>query len=192
MKLLKYPSRTRCSQFLSTLHTTGSKNNNATYRRLQCAMTVVVIYVWGCGAFSPNVGPIVDPNADAGDDSLSLPVDGEVSFARDIRPLFERVRGDPTGRGCGCHNTNQASHIGFDLSGFDTSSLKAIRRGGVVSGSTMIIPGKPNESELVRKLRGTSSYGTRMPKGGNPYWSEAEVKLVSDWIAQGAKGADNE
>ncbi len=116
-----------------------------------------------------------------------------VSFRRDIRPLMNRAANDPTGKGCkNCHYSTEANHQGLDLGGVDLATLGALRQGGGSTGKRIIVPGKPDESGLVQKLRGIYPYGTRMPKNGPPYWSDAEVKLVSDWIAEGAQGADDE
>jgi hypothetical protein len=116
-----------------------------------------------------------------------------VSFARDIRPLMNRSVDDPSGRGCkACHDPRASVHIGTDLGGLDFTTLKSLREGGGTSGRNIIIPGKPDDSALVQKLRGTYAYGTRMPKNGPPFWSKAEIQLVVDWIAQGAKGRDDE
>lgn len=116
-----------------------------------------------------------------------------VSFRRDIRPLMNRAANDPTGKGCkNCHYSTEANHQGLDLGGIDLATLGALRQGGGSTGKRIIVAGKPDESGLVQKLRGIYPYGTRMPKNGPPFWSDAEVKLVSDWIAEGAQGADDE
>jgi mono/diheme cytochrome c family protein len=50
-----------------------------------------------------------------------------------------------------------------------------------------IVPGNPDASELVRRIRGQAL--PRMPFDGPPYLSEAEIRLISEWIAQGARDA---
>jgi hypothetical protein len=55
-----------------------------------------------------------------------------------------------------------------------------------------VVAGKPAESVMIQVLKGTYPFANRMPKNGNPYWSDAEIKIVEDWISQGAKGADDE
>jgi hypothetical protein len=116
-----------------------------------------------------------------------------ISFRRDIRPLVNRASNDPTGKGCkNCHYSTEANHQGLDLGGLDMATLGSLREGGGSTGRRIIVAGKPDESGLVQKLRGVYPYGTRMPKNGPPFWSDADVKLVSDWIAEGAKGADDE
>jgi hypothetical protein len=116
-----------------------------------------------------------------------------ISFHRDIRPLINRAANDPTGKGCaGCHYSTAVNHQGIDLGGFDMATLGALREGGGSTGKRIIVAGKPDESSLIQKLRGIYPYGTRMPKNGPPFWSDADIKIVSDWIAQGAHGADDE
>ena len=41
----------------------------------------------------------------------------------------------------------------------------------------------------MKKLQGVDPEGARMPRGG-PFWSDAEIQLMIDWIAEGAPGAD--
>jgi hypothetical protein len=132
------------------------------------------------------------PGDDAPDDAVP-DVQTGISFHRDIRPLMNRAGNDPTGKGCkNCHYSTEPNHQGLDLGGIDMATLGALREGGGSTGKRIIVPGKPDESGLIQKLRGTYPYGTRMPKNGPPYWSDADVKIVADWIAQGAKGADDE
>lgn len=51
-----------------------------------------------------------------------------------------------------------------------------------------IVPGAPNASELVRRIRGQAR--PRMPLDGPPYLTDEEVKLIEDWITQGARNAE--
>lgn len=48
-----------------------------------------------------------------------------------------------------------------------------------------IVPGQPLASELLRRIRGHAR--PRMPFDGPPYLSDAEISLISDWIAAGAR-----
>jgi hypothetical protein len=140
------------------------------------------------GEAAPVDAPFVDaPVVDARDARTGI------SFRRDIRPLMNRAANDPTGKGCkNCHYSTEANHQGIDLGGLDLATLGALRQGGGSTGRRIIVAGKPDESGFIQKLRGVYPYGTRMPKNGPPFWSDADVKLVSDWIAEGAQGADDE
>ena len=135
-----------------------------------------------CSVLEPEVGDL-SPPIDAGP-----PVD----FATDIRPLMNRDYSDPTGVGCKpCHYASEASHQGTDASGLDLSTLGGMRQGGNNTRASVVVPYDPEGSAIIAKLRGTFQIGERMPRGG-PYWSEDQIELVERWIAQGAKGDDEE
>ena len=55
------------------------------------------------------------------------------------------------------------------------------------AGAVRVIPGNPNGSYLVQKIEGAPGIvGLRMPRTGPPHLSEAQVKMIRDWIAAGA------
>lgn len=51
-----------------------------------------------------------------------------------------------------------------------------------------VVPGKPEASELVRRIRGQAL--PRMPFDGPPYLTGEEIRLIEEWVAQGARNAD--
>lgn len=51
-----------------------------------------------------------------------------------------------------------------------------------------VVPGNPHASELVRRIRGQAL--PRMPFDGPPYLSDDEIRLIEDWVAQGARDAN--
>ena len=51
-----------------------------------------------------------------------------------------------------------------------------------------VVPGRPSASELVRRVRGQSR--PRMPLDGPPYLNDDEIRLIEQWIAQGARATD--
>lgn len=156
----------------------------------------------GCLDLSPTVGerPLTDEERAAKRDSGSTAVDDSgdaiartVSFANDIRPMIKRSSADPDAKGCyPCHDSRAAKHVGVDLGGLDLTTLGKLRLGGTTSGANIIVPGDPDKSALIQKLRGTYAYGTRMPKNGPPFWTDAEIELVAQWIREGALGEPNE
>jgi hypothetical protein len=147
------------------------------------------IGVAACGSLDPQVGEMLPACRDV-DSNPNV----SVSFGTTIRPWMNHSAQDPTGHGCkACHYSTESTHLGLDLSGLDLSTLGQLRRGGVTSGTNIVIPGKPCESALLQKLRGTYSVmPARMPRDGPPYWTPVWMQAVSDWIAEGALGADDE
>ncbi len=172
-------------------------------------ITLVAAVLGGCQALEPSMGAL---RADAGDDTRAR--DGStgdagdavsagdaadagppppVSFKNDIRPLMNRSDSDPTGHGCKkCHYATEASHVCLDIAGLDLATLGALRRGGNNTGATIVVPGQPAASAIVQKLRGTFPTGVQMPFNGPAYWREQDIQLVERWIAEGARGADDE
>jgi mono/diheme cytochrome c family protein len=93
-----------------------------------------------------------------------------ISFALDIAPVFIQ--------NCnGCHYDIQNNARG----GLNLSTFRQIIRGGDTG--QMIVPGKPAESLLVKKLKGEA--GTRMPAGRAPLKTEVIAK-IEKWILEGA------
>jgi hypothetical protein len=127
-----------------------------------------------CIACAPTVG---DP-VEAG------PPEKKINFHRDIRPLIDRS--------CKlCHYPNEGRHTGVDETGLDLTTLGALRQGGFQTGNSVVVPGNPYASALVRKLQGTYDTGQRMPRFG-PYFTDEEIEIVELWIEQGADGDPSE
>ncbi len=102
--------------------------------------------------------------------SIDLKAAAGVSFARDIQPLL-------AGSCDECHSAQD--HKG----GFDISSVATLKKGGNKGGAG-IVPGKPDESSIVKYIRGLAA-GPQMPKGETPL-KEEELHLIRSWIAAGA------
>ena len=123
---------------------------------------------------------------DAGSSTGTRPV----VFARDIRPILSRSDGPPAG--CRrCHYKAEPAAQGYELGGLDLTTLGTLRAGGISSGRSIVIAGDPDGSALVKKLEGTYARGSRMPKDLTPL-SADEIGLVRRWIAEGARGTDDE
>ena len=65
------------------------------------------------------------------------------------------------------------------------NSIPGSGKNCVDSGLTRVVAGKPDESLLQQKLEGKQTCGDTMPPGGK--LEDAQIKLVRDWIAAGAK-----
>lgn len=150
-------------------------------RRLFGALAIVLLG-GACHELDPETG-VIRPRCQDVDSNPAVAVD----FARDIRPMIDGKVAGTTG--ClSCHDPNGGSREGFNATGLDLTKLQSIRKGSRDDGD-VVVAGKPCESIVVQKLRGTFPEGARMPKGG-PFWEDAKIQLMIDWIAEGAQGAD--
>jgi hypothetical protein len=159
-------------------------------RWLDSVLSVALVAGCGaCGTFDPSFGYLnVSPALDTGSDGGG----GPVQFGRDIRPIIALGPDAPRPYGCKqCHYSTEPEHIGYDLGGLDLSTLGALRRGGATSGTRIVVPGDPDSSVIVQKLRGTYPFGARMPRVGID-WDEDDMALITGWIEAGALGADDE
>ncbi len=94
----------------------------------------------------------------------------QVDFSRDVQPVLRK--------NCyACHGP------GMQQSGFRLDDAAAALRGGY-SGAA-IVPGKPLESALLKRVHGEQGLPV-MPPGGKKL-SEAERDVLTRWIAEGAK-----
>lgn len=94
-----------------------------------------------------------------------------VFFSRDVAPLLVAS--------CqGCHlQTNQVRN------GLSLDNFTRLWQGG--GAGPLLVPGNPDDSLLIKKLRGMSD-GQRMPLN-RPAWSDEQIELVNTWIREGAK-----
>jgi hypothetical protein len=128
---------------------------------------------------APEVGPPIVERCSNVDSDPST----DVSFAREIQPLFFRANG-----GCAhCHDPNGSNPVGVQLGGLDLSTYEALRRGGSVSASNIVVPGEPCNSDLYLKVTAGPRFGSRMPLDGPPFLGQDDLRLLSDWIAEGAQ-----
>jgi hypothetical protein len=166
-------------------------------RRLTWPVIAALIALPACqiiddSRYKPKVGPLVPdamipPDATRTGSCVVVPGDtcgdsdltAEVSFSRDIQPLINRT----TPGGCMTH----AMMPTLPTVKLDVSSYTTLRKGGVISGDRIIIDCRPCDSLLVHKLADPMPpYGARMPMDGH-YWSDVEMTLLRDWIAEGAR-----
>jgi len=92
-----------------------------------------------------------------------------VSFANDVFPIFQS-------KGCtGCHGGTNNLFV-------DTYQHLML---GTSAHGPVVTPGNGEGSTIIKKLRGTATFGVRMPQGG-PYLPDATIAKISLWITQGA------
>jgi hypothetical protein len=108
------------------------------------------------------------------------PAEPQVSFTKEIRPIF--------GANCSCHIGRSAAE-GMNLAAGEAYGNLV----NVVSNQSdlnRVEPGDPARSYLIHKLRNTQrsvgGSGARMPFGGRAL-PEATIQRIEKWIAQGAQ-----
>jgi hypothetical protein len=114
----------------------------------------------------------------------------------DLEPTFSSVRqdiltlGDPSGRrGCTtCHTLNNrptpAGLLNMDVGAVYAALVNVPSR--LKPGETLVIPGDPDNSYLIKKLEGRPGInGGRMPLNG-PYLSPGQIAIIRRWIELGA------
>jgi cytochrome c553 len=103
----------------------------------------------------------------------ALGADEGLTFEKDVRPI---VKAHCTH----CHGEEEEPKGGVDL------RLRRFMDKALDEGKHVVVPGKPEESELVLLIR-----SGEMPEKGKKV-SEAELTIIEKWIAQGAKTAKPE
>jgi mono/diheme cytochrome c family protein len=97
--------------------------------------------------------------------------DGKVSYYKDVRPIFQQH--------CqGCHQPAKP------LGGYVMTSHPDLLKPGE-SELPAVAAGKPQDSLLLKLLATEVKGRARMPKGKEPL-PEPQIKLIAEWIAQGA------
>ncbi len=109
----------------------------------------------------------------------SEPIDPTATFTRVQNEIFT-----PTCGAIGCHDPlgrqeGQILTVGRAYAstvGVPSTEMPSLLR---------VAPNDPANSYLYRKITGAGITGDRMPQGG-PYLTDAQTKLVRDWIRRGA------
>ena len=96
----------------------------------------------------------------------------QMSFSEDIVPIFKGW----------CVSCHQPGGQGYDASGLDLTSYDGLMKG--TKFGPMIVPGKPDESNLYVLVEGRAK--VRMPFGHKALPSCLRENIYS-WIFQGAK-----
>ena len=91
------------------------------------------------------------------------------SFAVDIQPILNA-------RCVKCHAGDNPPR------GLLLDSYAHVLKGGTYR--EVVIPGKPEESELIRRVRGEAI--PRMPLDGPPFLTVDQIALIEAWITNGA------
>jgi hypothetical protein len=102
---------------------------------------------------------------------------GAVSYAQ-VQAIFDRdcVR---------CHGGSGALNLAASVSYGNLVNVAAAGGSCVASGMDRVVPGDPAMSLLYRKVLGTQSCGSAMPRGAAAM-SMADTEIIRRWIAAGA------
>ncbi|MEX0970388.1 MAG: c-type cytochrome domain-containing protein [Paracoccaceae bacterium] len=133
--------------------------------------TITLIEGWIVAGMPRGDGPAPAPVA-----QRPIPAPGEPVVYADVEPIFQR-------RCIACHSDN--SQLGAPPEGVRLDSYRAVLAGGE---RLVLVPGNVEMSEIWRRVTGVAQ--PRMPFDGPPWLSETELRLVTDWIAQGAPDTD--
>ena len=108
---------------------------------------------------------------------LATPVSAAVDFSKDVQPILNK-------HCIACHGgVKEAGEVSFM---FRDQVL-----GKGKSGKTVGVPGKPEASELIARVI-TDDPDDLMPKPEHgPRLSDADVKTLRDWIAEGAEWGEH-
>lgn len=119
---------------------------------------------------SPTVAAIAPVAAVASADAIG---GGHLDYTRDIAPIFEAncVK---------CHNESKKK------GGYRLDATDRLFAAGE-SGNVPIVPGKADESRLVKMIEGKGEFADSiMPPKGNPLTYQ-QIQLIRQWIDDGAK-----
>jgi mono/diheme cytochrome c family protein len=130
---------------------------------------IALIEQWVAGGMAPAPA---GAGTEAAPPQRRRPSPGEPVTFSDVAPIFLQ-------RCVKCHTDGGLR--GAPPEGLRLGSREEILRGGE---RMVVVPGVAAASELVRRIQGQSR--PRMPLDGPPFLSSEEIRLVSDWIAQGA------
>jgi hypothetical protein len=107
------------------------------------------------------------------------PIDPTATFTRVQNEIFT-----PTCAALGCHDS-LGQQQGLVLSPGRAYGNVVGKASTEMPQLMRIAPSDPANSYLYRKITGAGITGARMPQGG-PYLTDAQTKLVRDWIRRGA------
>src|SRR2546427_9970396 len=106
---------------------------------------------------------------------LSWPASAQVSFNRDIRPIMS----DTCFR---CHGPDKSARL-MDLRlDIRDEALKPL-----VDGKIPIVPGKPEQSEIIRRIFASDQSEIMPPEYAHKTLTQAQKETIRQWVAEGAK-----
>jgi hypothetical protein len=114
----------------------------------------------------------------------------------DLSPTFSSIQqtifsaSDPSGRlACVQCHSDQGRAPASNLVLLEGRSYQQLvgRASLGKPGATLVIPGDPDNSYIVKKLeRAPDIVGERMPRNNGPFLTEGQMLVIRRWIAEGA------
>lgn len=96
-----------------------------------------------------------------------------LTYSQNVAPLIKKY--------ClPCHSADNDNSSELILDSYDTM-LQGGKHG------VPLTAGNPDESNLYLKLLTNPPFGRQMPRGKGPKPGEDDIKMIHDWIVQGAK-----
>lgn len=136
--------------------------------RASLALAVAAMIATGCGKDSPTT-PTPTPTPTASFATIQTQI---------LTPACESCHTDVGRTAAGGLNLKPGAAYPNLVS--QNSSAKA--------GAVRVVPGNASGSYLVQKLEGAADIvGLRMPRGGPPFLTDAQVALIRQWITEGAR-----
>ena len=134
-------------------------------------LLAIIFVLAGCGKLKELP---TEPGGGGGD-----PIDESATFTRVQNEVFT-----PTCAAIGCHDPlGQQQQLVLtpgrayaNIVNRPSTEMPSLQR---------ITPSDPSNSYLYRKVIGSGVTGDRMPQGG-PFLTDAQIKLIRDWIRRGA------
>ena len=115
----------------------------------------------------------------SGPTATAEPKETTVDFNRDVRPILSK--------NCfACHGSDAAKRarkLRLDV--------RAVALKPLDDGTTPLVPGDPDQSELFQRITADDDHGRMPPKKNGPRLREAEVAVLKRWIEQGAPYAEH-
>jgi hypothetical protein len=137
---------------------------------MRSALIALALVLTACG----NLETPTDPGVGGGE-----PIDQTATFTRVQNEIFT-----PSCAVIGCHHPigQQSQQVLVAGQAYaNTVNVRSVENPSLFR----VAPGDPANSYLYRKITGAGITGDRMPQAG-PALSDAQIKLVRDWIRRGA------
>lgn len=175
------------SAWLGLVAAAGCGVDQAGDASLDDGLTGAQVTGTGCEENKRDDGGVRDGGVDAGEGG---PYTAGTTCNDRIAPTTANVA-SILQRSCGlassCHAGINAQ-AGLDLSTLDAVFLTAVGHpSSQVPELSVIAPGRPEQSYLLRKVRNLQTVGTAMPPPPSARFCDAKVTAIEAWIREGAR-----